>query len=229
MATAPAGAVAPPPAVVHTIPARVHGRYLVEPADEPGAAPLLVGFHGYGEHAESHLAELRRIPESGAWVRVAVQALHRHYSADRRHVVGSWMTRQDREFAIADNIAYIRDVVSAVRRDHATSSRTVFCGFSQGVAMAYRAARRAGHPCLGVIALAGDVPPELRDASDDDWPPVLVGRGTSDAWYTAEKMAADLAFLKAAGAAVTPILFGGGHAWTDVFREAAGRFLASVR
>ena len=228
MAAPVADAGALPSAAVRTIAARVHGRYLVEAADRPGPAPLLVGFHGYGEHAERHLAELRRIPGSARWVRVAVQALHRHYSADRRHVVGSWMTRQDRDLAIADNIAYVRDVVSRVRRDHATDGRVVYCGFSQGVAMAYRAARRAGHPCRGVIALAGDVPPELMEAPGGDWPPVLVGRGATDAWYTEGKMAADLTFLEGAGASVTAIVFDGGHAWTDALRAAAGRFLAGV-
>lgn len=221
-------AVGNAPVVAHTIAARVHGRYLVEPADRPGAAPLLVGFHGYGEHAERHLAELRRIPGSAGWVRVAVQALSRHYSADRRHVVGCWMTRQDRELAIADNVAYVRDVVRAVRPDSGAGGPVVYCGFSQGVAMAYRAARRIGPSCRGVIALAGDVPPELTDAPGAEWPPVLIGRGTTDAWYTEEKMAADLAFLEGAGAPVTPIVFDGGHAWTDAFRAAAGRFLARV-
>ena len=228
MAAPLAGAVAPAPVAVRTIAARIHGRYLVEPADRPGAAPLLVGFHGYGERAERHLAELRRIPGNGRWTRVAVQSLHRHYSTDRRHVVGSWMTRQDRELAIADNLAYVRDVVGAVRRSHATTGPVVYCGFSQGGAMAYRAARGAGHRCRGVIALAGDVPPELMHAPGGAWPPVLIGRGTTDDWYTAEKMAADHAFLRTAGAMGTPIVFDGGHAWTDAFREAAGRFLASV-
>ena len=228
MAAQVADAGAPPSVAVRTIAARVHGRYLVETADRPGPAPLLVGFHGYGEHAERHLADLRRIPGSARWVRVAVQALHRHYSDDRRHVVGSWMTRQDRDLAIADNVAYVRDVVSVVRQECGIDGQVVYCGFSQGVAMAYRAARRAGHPCRGVIALAGDVPPELMDAPDGDWPPVLVGRGTTDAWYTEGKMAADLAFLEGVGAVVTPIVFDGGHAWTDAIRAAAGRFLASV-
>ena len=146
----------------HTIPATTHGRYLVAAADGPGPAPLLVGFHGYGEHAERHLAELDRIPGAARWTRAAVQALHRHYSDSRRHVVGSWMSRQDRELAIADNVAYVRDVVSAVRSTRETTGTLVYCGFSQGVAMAYRAGLRAGHACRGIIALAGDVPPDLR-------------------------------------------------------------------
>ena len=215
-------------AAVHTIETATHGRYLVEPPGAPGPAPLLVGFHGYGEHAERHLAELRRIPGAARWLRVAVQSLHRHYSADRRHVVGSWMTRQDRELAIADNIAYVRGVVDAVRRRYAAGDALVYCGFSQGVAMAYRAACRAGHPCRGVIALAGDVPPELRSDSAVAWPSVLIGRGRADAWYTQDRMDEDLAFLEGAGSAVDSLVFDGAHAWTDAFRQAAGRFLAAL-
>ena len=215
-------------AAVHTIAATTHGRYLVEPADTSGPAPLLVGFHGYGEHAERHLAELDRIPGSPRWTRVAVQALHRHYSDNRRHVVGSWMTRQDRELAIADNITYISDVVSAVRSAYDTSGGLVYCGFSQGVAMAYRAALRAGHPCRGVIALAGDVPPELQTAPDLAWPRILIGRGRLDKWYTQAKMDTDVAFLESTGAPAAPRVFDGGHEWTDDFRAEAGRFLARL-
>ena len=45
---------------------------------------------------------------------------------------------------------------------------------------------------------------------------------------TAEKMAADLTFLEAAGATVAPVVFDGGHRWTGAFREAAGRFPGSI-
>ena len=228
MATNAGDVVEPVAAAVHTIAATTHGRYLVEPTGAPGPAPLLVGFHGYGEHAERHLSELDRIPGSERWIRVAVQALHRHYSDGARHVVGSWMTRQDRKLAIEDNIAYVRDVVSAVDAAYATADALVYCGFSQGVAMAYRAALRAGHPCRGVIALAGDVPPKLRTDPDLAWPPVLIGRGRTDGWYTQEKLDADLAFLQGAVVPATSLVFDGGHEWSDDFRAAAGRFLASL-
>ena len=59
-------------------------------------------------------------------------------------------------------------------------------------------------------------------------PPVLIGSGRSDAWYTREKMDADLAFLENAGAPVTPLVFDGGHEWTDDFRAKAGRFLGGL-
>ena len=228
--TADAAPGSPPRAAVtvHTIAATTHGRYLVAPAEGQGPAPLLVGFHGYGEHAERHLAELDRLPGSTRWTRVAVQALHRHYSDGARHVVGSWMTRQDRELAIADNLAYVRAVVDEVRAAHPTTGTLVYSGFSQGVAMAYRAAARCGPACQGVLALAGDVPPELRRDATIAWPPILIGRGRTDAWYTADKMDTDLAALRRAGATAEPLVFDGGHEWTDDFRTAAGRFLAAV-
>lgn len=229
MPTSPSpGVTAPAAAALHRIAATTHGRYLVGAAARPGPAPVLVGFHGYGEHAERQLAELERIPGSAGWIRVAVQALHRYYSESRRHVVGSWMTRQDRELAIADNVAYINNVVSAVRSEHETAPSLVYCGFSQGVAMAYRAALRAGHPCRGVIALAGDIPPELQAAPDLQWPPILVGRGRQDTWYTQDKLDADLRFLHRIDARARPLVFDGGHEWTDEFRAAAGRFLAEL-
>jgi predicted esterase len=124
--------------------AAIHGRYLVERPHGPGPHPLLVGFHGYGESAEQHLEQLRLLPGAGSWVRVAVQSLHLFYTKAGA-VVGSWMTRQGRELAIADNVAYVAGVVSRVREEFAAGGPLVCVGFSQGASMAYRAAAHAGH------------------------------------------------------------------------------------
>ena len=70
-------------------------------------SPLLVGFHGYRENAASHMAMLTRIAGTEGWLIVAVQGLHRFYTKGG-DVVASWMTREDRELAIADNVAYVR-------------------------------------------------------------------------------------------------------------------------
>ena len=210
---------------VHLVETSTHGRYVVGQPDGAGPAPMLVGFHGYAEHAERHLGELDRIPGSERWLRVSVQALHRFYSASRNHVVGSWMTRQDRDQAIADNLAYVAAVLAQVTAEYEVRDPLVYAGFSQGVAMAYRAATRVAKKCHGVIVLGGDLPPELRHDPAIDWPPVLVGRGRTDEWYTDAKMDADLSFLTDAEAPVESLIFDGGHEWTDAFREAAGRFL----
>ena len=215
-------------AAVHTVTTPTHGRYLVTPSDQPGPAPMLVGFHGYGEHAERHLTELNRIPGAAAWLRVAIQGLHRFYSNSGQHVVASWMTRQDRELAIADNLAYINEVVRTVKATYDVADTLVYCGFSQGVAMAYRAGARGDHACRGIVALAGDVPPELKDDPTIIWPPVLIGRGETDEWYSRTKMDADLAFFDSIDGTIESLVFEAGHEWTDDFRERAGSFLARV-
>jgi hypothetical protein len=91
-----------------TIPATTVGAYLVCKPEEPRPAPMLVGFDGYGQNAEACMAELERIPGSSALLLVAVQALHRFYDRKHDEVVGRWMTKLDREQAIADNERYGR-------------------------------------------------------------------------------------------------------------------------
>jgi predicted esterase len=270
---------------VHSIAALVHGRYLVDRPDDSGPFPILVGFHGYAERGEHMLEVLQRIRGDRRWLLVSVQALNRFYTRSQE-VVGSWMTREDRELAIADNIAYVAAVVAAVRRDYPTTTHVVYAGFSQGVAMAYRAlafaaagadagrqsvapgpgeaplpglkpgpagvsqpglkpgpagvarhpgpSEHAGGPgfspgnsvpaAVGGILLAGDVPPDVapRLAS---LPPLLIGRGTTDDWYTESKAAADLVLFAAAGLSPQVHVFEGGHLWDASFITAAGHFL----
>src|SRR3954466_10085751 len=118
---------------VRTIAATVHGRYLVR--DGPPER-LRIGFHGHGEPAEAHMAELGQIPGIDRWTAVAVQALHPFYVSRTGLIVASWMTRLDRELAIEDNREYVRSIVA----QFPTPAQLVFLGFSQGAAMAYRAA-----------------------------------------------------------------------------------------
>src|SRR5215218_8292127 len=165
-----------------TIAARTHGRYLVRPPSVNGPWPLLVGFHGYRENAAIHMAALERIPGSDAWLIAAVQGLHRFYTRGG-DVVASWMTSEDRELAIADNIAYARDVVDAIRAEFVTSETLVFAGFSQGTAMAFRAA--AHIPSSALIVLGADVPADVGAGTSVPLPPVLYGRGRRDDLYTA--------------------------------------------
>ena len=138
----------------HEIAAQVHGRYVLEAPADPAGCPLVVGFHGYGENADRHLEELRRLPGAGRWVLCAVQALHPFYNRTGE-VIASWMTRQQRERAILDNLLYAASVVAEVKRALPVSDRLAYLGFSQGAAMAYRAAAGSGHACSGVVVLGG--------------------------------------------------------------------------
>jgi len=197
-----------------------HGRYLVEPASGP--APVLVGFHGYAERAEAGLERLRAIPGADRWTLVSIQGLNRFYQRRTNEVIAGWMTRQDRELAIADNLAYVAAVLDVVSREWPTTAPTIFSGFSQGVAMAFRAAAAGGQ---AVIAAGGDVPPEIPRERLSSIRSVLICRGTRDEWYSAEKFAADRRRLTDAGVAVTAVEFDGGHEWSRDVIDAASGFL----
>ena len=210
----------------YTIETRTHGRYLVRSPETAGPAPMLVGFHGYGESAATHLDALGRIPGSGPWLLVAVQGLHRFYTKGS-DVVASWMTREDRELAIGDNLAYVRAIVHACRRAFATTDTLVFAGFSQGVAMAFRAA--AHEQAAGLIVNGGDVPPDVASGTSVPLPPVFYGRGRNDDLYDAPRHARDLTTLAAMGVPVDSYTFDGRHEMAPGFLEAAGAALARWR
>jgi len=210
----------------HIISTLTTGRYLVEPGPEVGA-PLLVGFHGYGQRAEELLDELRRLPGAQAWTLVSIQALHRFYSAKTREVVGSWMTSLDRDQAIDNNLAYVARVVAELRKTRG-QGRLVFAGFSQGAAMAWRAAARCG-PCDGLVVLGGDLPQDVAEAPELILPPLLLGRGDQDPFYSAPQLKQDLAILGVRGFEAEVVRFAGGHTWDPAFLQAVGRFLARVQ
>ncbi|MFN7958452.1 MAG: hypothetical protein U0P46_09040 [Holophagaceae bacterium] len=211
---------------VRTLRTETLGRYLVEPARRGGAeAGLLVGFHGYGQHAEHLLRDLRRIPGAEAWTLVSVQALHRFYSRQTQEVVGSWMTSLDREQAFADNLAYVGRVVEALRAE-GHRGRLVFAGFSQGAGMAWRAA--ACGPSQGLLVLGGDLPRDVADLPALNLPPTLLGRGDGDTFYSAPQLELDLARLAARGFTPEVVRFSGGHEWAPAFLGAAGTFLEGL-
>jgi predicted esterase len=189
-----------------------HGRVLYEPRSPDR---LLVGFHGYAELAETHLDELHKIEGTADWSLASVQSLNRFYTR-AGEVVGNWMTKLDREQAIADNIEYVRRVITALP----PAKTLVFIGFSQGASMAARAA--AAIRCGGLIMLGGDVPPDVKA---EDLPPMLLSRGTKDEWYNDEKFKKDLSFV---GHRAKPLVFEGGHEWSDAFRAAATAFLNGI-
>ena len=206
-----------------------HGRYLVLPASTPAPAGLLVGFHGYAEGAESQLERLRAIPGADRWALVSVQGLHRFYQRRTNEVIASWMTRQDRELAIADNLAYVEGVVDAVSREIAReTSRLVFAAFSQGVAMAFRAATATSRRVDGVIAVGGDVPPEIDAVSLARVRKALICRGASDEWYADAKFQHDVTRLRQSGAAVDAVTFDGGHEWSEAVLKNAAAFLREL-
>jgi predicted esterase len=213
-------------AEVHLIPAMTHGRILVRRARAAATRGLLVGFHGYLESATLQMERLAAIPGASSWTLVSVQGLHCFYRGRSEEVVASWMTRQDRDAAIADNLGYVAAALESVPHDAHT--RIVHAGFSQGVAMAFRAAVAGGGRSDGVVAVGADVPPELLADPDARFPPVLLARGNDDKWLTRAKFQADVDALTARRVRIRALEFEGAHEWNDAVSAAAGEFLAGL-
>ena len=206
----------------HTIAATTHGRYLFRPG-AASDAPMLLGFHGYAETADDELRRLQTIPGIDHWAVASIQGLHQFYRRSTNEVVASWMTRQNRRLAIADNILYVQNIVNSLSQD--LPATLVITGFSQGVAMAFRAAAGLKQSVTAVIACGGDIPPELEPNALARIPMVLIGRGVRDEWYTSEKQAADEERLRAAAVTVQSVVVNSGHEWTAEFSEISSQFL----
>lgn len=193
--------------------APVTGRVLVKrPAQQVKA--VIVGFHGYAENAESQLSRLEMLQLGAEWALVAVQALHVFYNKSG-DVVASWMTRQHREHAIRHNIDYVNRTFDQFGDWLPAECGILFAGFSQGTSMAYRAAAACRRRCLGVLAVGGDIPPELDSRSIGGIPWALHARGERDASYSQEQLERDLKRLSDLRCSSHFLLYEGAHEWNE--------------
>lgn len=189
--------------------ARTHGRVLVGGHDAADTA--VVVFHGYGQSAEEIFAIAEPVATTLAARLIAIQGLHRFYSRRHERVVASWMTREDRDLAIGDNIDYVDACLDEAA---AGVGRIIAMGFSQGASMAYRVAQLGRHIPAAVVAIAGTVPPELLAKAPRPWPPLFVAAGTADTLLPPGQFAADTEALRAVASSLHIETFDGGHEWT---------------
>jgi len=210
----------------YVVPTLTHGRVLVREARAVAQKGILVGFHGYMENAQIQMERLEAVPGSAAWTLVSIQGLHRFYRGRTEEVVASWMTREDREEAIADNLGYISAALEHVPHDQST--QVVYTGFSQGVAMAFRAGLLGTARTVAIAAVGGDVPPELLENQARKFPAVLFTRGTRDEWLTQPRFERDVAALMSRGVTLTTRVYEGAHEWNAEVSAAIGEFLTTL-
>lgn len=182
--------------------------------------------HGHGQLAARFLS--RFVPlERHDRLFIAPEALSRFYLTNTPNGVhrpdspigATWMTREDREAEIEDQIAYLDlvhdEIFSQVERDRV---RLWVLGFSQGVATVVRWLARARASADRVVLWAGMIPPELDAARARAlWAraPVTMVVGSTDEFATPKVVAAQEAKLRELGVAFTSIGFEGGHDLSD--------------
>ena len=178
--------------------------------------------HGHGQLAARFLS--RFVPlERDDRLFIAPEALSRFYLTNTPNGVhrpdspigATWMTREDREAEIEDQVAYLDliydEIFSQVGRGRV---RLWVLGFSQGVATVIRWLARARTSPDRVVLWAGMIPPELdARAARALWAraPVTMVVGSTDEFATPKVVAAQEAKLRELGVAFTSIGFDGGH------------------
>ena len=110
-------------------------RYWIS-GDLEKANKLLFVLHGYGQLAEFFIRKFKDISED--YIVVAPEGMHRFYLKGTSGRVGaSWMTKEDRESDIADNLTWLTQLLVELNKQK-SFKKTILLGFSQGGATAAR-------------------------------------------------------------------------------------------
>ncbi|CAN5560128.1 esterase [soil metagenome] len=187
----------------------------------PEAREVWIACHGYGQLGEIFARHLEGIA-GGRRLVLVPEGLSRFYldHADGAYerVGASWMTREDRESEITDQVAYLDAVLSETIRGLDESPRIVGFGFSQGGATITRwidqsplLAKRAKR--VDRLILWGSAPPEDLDLADT-WlaeADLTLIVGSEDPFATPERMAHHEALLTDANIPFQRVDYAGGH------------------
>ena len=185
--------------------------------DPTKARAIWIVLHGYGHLARYFLTKFEGLEEGVAIV--APEALNRFYLDEAHNRVGAtWMTREDRENEITDQLGYLDALVKELRGER-TDVPIHVLGFSQGVATACRWSLLGKTKMDRLVLWAGSLPPEptfaeLRTA----WAhlTVEVVLGSEDPFSGEKELQATTARLEAAGVQYRLHRFTGGHALEPV-------------
>ena len=143
-------------------------RYAELGADVSVASELWLVCHGYGQLASRFIRRFG-VLDNGRRLIVAPEALSRFYlstgtgpHSDEDKVGASWMTREERDAEIADQVTFLDMVRERVLGGSERAGfRVVALGFSQGAATVCRWAARTATPPDDVVLWGSGVPAEL--------------------------------------------------------------------
>ncbi len=201
-------------------------RYAVMGSFEADLKEVWIVCHGHGQLAARFLS--RFVPlERADRLFVAPEALSRFYLTNTPNGVhrpdspigATWMTREDREVEIEDQITYLDLVYDEIfRRVDRDGVRLWVLGFSQGVATVIRWLARGKVSADRVVLWAGMVPPELAAGPARALcarAPVTMVVGSTDEFATPKVVAAQEAKLRELEVEFDSIRFEGGHDLSD--------------
>lgn len=184
-------------------------RYVVH-GDKQKAKYILYVLHGYGQLARFFIRKFSFL--SNDYFVVAPEGMHRFYLNGHSGRVGaSWMTKEDRESDIADNLNYLDQLQLIVEEGHQFEKKIVL-GFSQGGATAARWYFNSRFKADQLILWATVFPPDLdikkETVKENDQNNYFV-IGNSDEFYSHEDQNRILKFYEING--FRTLTFNGKH------------------
>lgn len=123
--------------------------------------------HGYGQLADYFIRKFSSLDEKEHFV-IAPEGIHRFYLKGTSGRVGaSWMTKEERQDDITDNIQYLDQVAAELAANH-SFEKVVVLGFSQGASTAARWIQQGQFPIDCFVQWAGVFPPDLELPSENN-------------------------------------------------------------
>lgn len=181
--------------------------------DAHTARVIWIVLHGYGHLARYFLREFEGLEEGK--LLVAPEGLSRYYTDDEHTRVGaSWMTREDREHEIADQITYLDQLARVLAGADPQRTPVNVLGFSQGMATACRWAALGNTRIQRLVLWGGNMPPDLGTATlATRWSTLHVDlvHGEKDPLVSVEVLGASEAKLRSAGVSYAIHRFDGAH------------------
>lgn len=179
--------------------------------DAAKARAIWIVLHGYGQLARYFLNKFEGLSDD--LLIVAPEGLNRFYIDEGHQRVGAtWMTREDRDHEIADQVGYLDRLVDELRKQSQAPIHVL--GFSQGVATATRWSLQGRSRIQRLVLWAGNIPPEPSTAElSTKWSTLRIDLvlGTTDPFAGDKELQAQQARLDAAAIQYQNHRFTGGH------------------
>jgi predicted esterase len=168
-------------------------RYWIS-GDFEEANTLLVVLHGYGQLSEFFIRKFKELPEN--YLVVAPEGMHRFYLNGTSGRVGaSWMTKEDRESDIQDNIHWLSQLFKEINQKK-KFEKSIILGFSQGGATAARWFYSQKVPFDQLILWASVFPPDLEKPEINSNSNNYFVIGKDDEYYNSDAQKTEIDFYK---------------------------------
>ena len=161
------------------------------------ATQLLIVLHGYGQLAEFFIRKFNGVPEN--YLVIAPEGMHRFYLNGTSGRVGaSWMTKEDRESDIQDNLNWLNQLLRELK-EKKKFEKIILLGFSQGGATAARWYYSTKNEFNNLILWASVFPPDLEKPEQSNNSKNYFVIGNQDEFYPTEQQNQEISFYRNLG------------------------------